>query len=190
MLERAKAVTREHEWTRVEYARFADDLVVLVDAHQRHQWLRTAVQQRLREEFANLRVEVNEHKGRRVDLTQSESFGFLGFEFRRIRSHRGRWMPLCTPAKQEADSVAAHAQAGVSRSSVPAYRRSDCPHQSYPARLGAALCGRPFKPVFLVHSRLGGEEDSDPSGARAPASRVRLAAVEQRMVVWEPRPFL
>src|SRR5262249_13274964 len=28
---------------------------------------------------------------------QSESFGFLGFEFRRIRSRRGRWMPLRTP---------------------------------------------------------------------------------------------
>jgi RNA-directed DNA polymerase len=97
MLERAKAVTREHQWTRVEYARFADDLVVLVDAHPRHQWLRTAVEQRLREEFAKLQVEVNEHKSRRVDLTQSESVGFLGFEFRRIRSHRGRWMPLCTP---------------------------------------------------------------------------------------------
>jgi RNA-directed DNA polymerase len=26
-----------------------------------------------------------------------ESFGFLGFEFRRIRSRRGRWMPLRTP---------------------------------------------------------------------------------------------
>ncbi len=28
---------------------------------------------------------------------QGESFGFLGFEFRRIRSRRGRWMPLRTP---------------------------------------------------------------------------------------------
>jgi hypothetical protein len=26
MLERAKAVTRQHQWTYVEYARFADDL--------------------------------------------------------------------------------------------------------------------------------------------------------------------
>jgi RNA-directed DNA polymerase len=101
MLERAKAVTREQQWTRVEYARFADDLVVLVDAHQRHQWLRTAVEHRLREEFAKLQVEVNEHKSRRVDLTQSESFGFLGFEFRRIRSHRGRWMPLRTPQSKK-----------------------------------------------------------------------------------------
>jgi RNA-directed DNA polymerase len=97
MLERAKAVTRDHQWTRVEYARFADDLVVLVDAHPRQRWLRAAVEQRLREELAKLQVEVNEEKSRRVDLTQGESFGFLGFEFRRIRSRRGRWMPLRTP---------------------------------------------------------------------------------------------
>ena len=32
-----------------------------------------------------------------MDLTQGESFGFLGFEFRRIRSRRDRWMPLRTP---------------------------------------------------------------------------------------------
>jgi RNA-directed DNA polymerase len=97
MLERAKAVTRDQQWTYVEYVRFADDLVVLVDAHPRQRWLRTAVEQRLREELAKLQVEVNEEKSRHVDLTHGESFGFLGFEFRRIRSRRGRWMPLRMP---------------------------------------------------------------------------------------------
>jgi len=43
MLERAKAVTRYQQWTYVEYVRFADDLVVLVDAHPRQLWLCTAV---------------------------------------------------------------------------------------------------------------------------------------------------
>src|SRR4029450_12183098 len=94
------------------------------------------------------------------------------------------------PARQEADGAAAHAQADISESSGQPRRRGDWSHQSNSAWVGAVLCGRPFKPVFLVHSRLGGEEDSDPPGARAPASRVRLAAVEQRVVVWEPRTFL
>ncbi len=85
----------------VEYARFADDLVVLVDAHPRQRWLHRAVEQRLREELAKLQVEVNEEKSRRVDLTQGEGFGFLGFEFRRIRSRRGRWMPLRTPRRKK-----------------------------------------------------------------------------------------
>jgi RNA-directed DNA polymerase len=97
MLERAKAVTRPERWTGVEYARFADDLVILVDSHPRRQWLRQAVEKRLREELAKLLVEVNEEKSRKVDLQRGESFGFLGFEFRRVRSHRGRWMPLLSP---------------------------------------------------------------------------------------------
>ena len=97
MLERAKEVTRQGPWMRVEYARFADDLVVLVNSHPRQAWLRKAVEKRLREELAKLQVEVNEEKSRTVDLQQGESFGFLGFEFRRILSRRGRWMPLRTP---------------------------------------------------------------------------------------------
>jgi RNA-directed DNA polymerase len=101
MLERAKQVTRAGRWTPVEYARFADDLVVLVDGHARQRWLRQAVERRLREELATLQVEVNEEKSRRVDLTQGESFGFLGFEFRRIRTWRGRWMPLRTPQRKK-----------------------------------------------------------------------------------------
>ena len=97
MLERAKEATRSQRWAGVEYARFADDMVILIDSHPRRQWLRQAVEKRLREELAKLRVEVNEEKSRRVDLEQGESFGFLGFEFRRIRSRRGRWRPLCMP---------------------------------------------------------------------------------------------
>jgi RNA-directed DNA polymerase len=97
MLERAKEVTRTERWAAVEYARFADDLVILVDSHPRQQWLRQAVEKRLREELAKLQVEVNEDKSRKVNLQQGESFGFLGFEFRRIRSRRGRWMPLLLP---------------------------------------------------------------------------------------------
>lgn len=101
MLERAKAVTREGPWMKVEYARFADDLVILVDGHPRQAWLRQAVEKRLREELAKLQVEVNEEKSRRVHLQQGEGFGFLGFEFRRIRSQRGRWMPLHTPRAEK-----------------------------------------------------------------------------------------
>ena len=97
MLERAKAKTRVGQRTAVEYARFADDLVVLIDPHLRQDWLREAVVKRLREELAILQVTVNETKSRIVDLTKGESFGFLGFNFRRIRSRTGRWMPLRLP---------------------------------------------------------------------------------------------
>jgi RNA-directed DNA polymerase len=96
MLERAKEVTCDR-YTHLEYARYGDDLVILVDGYPRHEWLVTAVGKRLREELARLEVEVNEEKSRVVDLVQGESFGFLGFEFRRVRSSRGVWRPHYTP---------------------------------------------------------------------------------------------
>jgi RNA-directed DNA polymerase len=98
MLERAKAVTREGAYTYVEYARFADDLVVLIDdAHQSRKGLFKAVARRLREEFARLGVQINEEKSRRVNLERGESFGFLGFDFRRVRTRNGRWRAHYTP---------------------------------------------------------------------------------------------
>jgi RNA-directed DNA polymerase len=97
MLERAKEVTMYRELAMIEYARFADDLVILVSAHPQQRWLRKAVKKRLHEELVKLDVEVNEEKTRTVDLRKGESFGFLGFEFRRTRSRSGRWMPLRVP---------------------------------------------------------------------------------------------
>ena len=97
MLERAKETTREGQYTYVEYVRWADDLVILVDAYQRHDWLLAAVDKRLREELELLQVAVNEDKSRMVDLAKGDSFGFLGFEFRRVRSLRGVWRPQYGP---------------------------------------------------------------------------------------------
>jgi RNA-directed DNA polymerase len=97
MLERAQEKTRIGQRTAVEYARFADDLVVLIGPYPCQRWLREAVEKRLREELAILQVTVNETKSRIVDLAKGESFGFLGFDFRRIRSRAGRWMPLRLP---------------------------------------------------------------------------------------------
>ena len=97
MLEKATATTRYGKYTYVQYARFADDLVILIDAHPRHDWLVKAVERRLREELAKLRVEINEDKSRMVDLAKEESFSFLGFEYRRIRSRNRVWRPYYAP---------------------------------------------------------------------------------------------
>ena len=97
MLERAKDATTYGGYCAVEYARFADDLIVLVDDHSRHGWLKEAVPKRLRQEFAKLQVEVNEEKSTTVELARGESFGFLGFDFRRVRSLRGALRPQYTP---------------------------------------------------------------------------------------------
>lgn len=97
MLEKAIATTRRGQYTHVQYARFADDLVVLIDSHPRHDWLVKAVDRRLREELAKLQVEINEDKSRMVDLSKGESFSFLGFDFRRILSRNKKWRANLTP---------------------------------------------------------------------------------------------
>src|SRR5436305_8908501 len=89
MLDKAIATTRREQYLNVQYARYADDLVVLIDSHPRHEWIVKAVEKRLREELAKLRVEINEEKSRMVDLSKGESFSFLGFEYRRVHSRTG-----------------------------------------------------------------------------------------------------
>ncbi len=72
-------------------------LVILIDSHPRHDWLVKAVDKRLREELAKLRVEINEEKSRLANLAKGDSFGFLGFEFRRVLSRTGAWRPNYAP---------------------------------------------------------------------------------------------
>jgi len=97
MLEKAIDTTRSGKYTAVPYARFADDLVILIHAHPRNDWVVRGVERRLREELAKLRVEINEDKSRMVDLKKGESFTFLGFEFRRILSRNQKWRPNYAP---------------------------------------------------------------------------------------------
>ena len=101
MLERAKEVTRNGKYTYIEYARFADDMVIVVDGHGRHEGLLHAVEQRLRKELMVLQVTLNEEKSRTVDLARGETFSFLGFDFRRIKSRRGVWRPWYTPMRKK-----------------------------------------------------------------------------------------
>src|SRR6516162_2169129 len=51
MLEKAIQTTRREPYTHVQYARFADDMVILIDSHPRCDWLAKAVERRLREEL-------------------------------------------------------------------------------------------------------------------------------------------
>ncbi len=97
MLEKAVETTRRGKSTNVQYARFADDMVILIDAERRSDWLVKAIDRRLREEFAKLRVEINEDKSRMVDLKKGESFTFLGFEYRRVLSLQRKWRPYYAP---------------------------------------------------------------------------------------------
>jgi len=97
MLEKAIATTRRGKYTHVQYARFADDMVILIDSHPRNDWLMRAVDKRLREELAKLRVEINEDKSRTIDLTKGGSFAFLGFEYRLVLGCNQKWRPQFVP---------------------------------------------------------------------------------------------
>ena len=43
------------------------------------------------------KMEINEEKSRKVDLLKGEKFGFLGFEYRRVRSRNGKWRTHFVP---------------------------------------------------------------------------------------------
>ncbi len=97
MLEKAIQVTRRDNYTQLTYARFADDIVVLINNHPQNRWLVKAVWQRIKEELEKLQVSLNQEKSKVVDLIKGESFTFLGFDFRRIKSRKGKWRPYYTP---------------------------------------------------------------------------------------------
>ena len=97
MLEKRKQETTQGKYVHLEYARFADDLVILVDGHRKWDGLIKVVYGRLLEELKKLEVELNQEKTRTVDLIQDETFSFLGFDFRRMRTRRGKWAVRMTP---------------------------------------------------------------------------------------------
>lgn len=111
MLERAKEVSRRNGYTHLEYARYADDLVILVDGHRRHEGLLGAVYKRLQEELATLQVEINEAKTRMVDLAKGESFVYLGFKIYRVAGAGGRWWVLRMPQMDKRTALLAKLKA-------------------------------------------------------------------------------
>src|SRR5690349_7859592 len=92
--------------------------------------------------------------------------------------------------KQEADGIARQAQRDIQSVTISAGEGSDRKDQSDPARVGEILrCGS-LESVFLVHSPVGREEDSAPSGPSASARRLRVEAMEQGMAIWHVGPLL
>ncbi len=60
-----------------------------------------AANRRVRKELVKLGIAVNAEKSRLVDLERGETFIFLGFDFRRVRSLRGAWRPQYTPTRHK-----------------------------------------------------------------------------------------
>lgn len=91
MLERAKCVSKLRDgYDHIEYVRWADDLIILIDGYRKWQWLEKAINIRLRQELLKIKVELNEEKTKTVDLKNGETFSFLGFDFRRVKTTQGK----------------------------------------------------------------------------------------------------
>ena len=178
MLEKAITTTRRGQYTHVQYARFADDLVILIDSHPRHDWLVRAVEIRLREELAKLRVAINEEKSRMVDLSKEEKFSFLGFEFPPHFEPQQEVASTLRAQAQETDGAVGKTQGDLPTVCEPTRRQSDRTDQSDPARLGELLCSGTLEPMFFDDRRLGGEEDSAAPDACPATQRIRLETVE------------
>ena len=95
MLEKAKEVTRQGKYINIEYVRFADDIVILVNDH--YKWLTEVAYRRLIQELAKLKVKVNSDKTKVVDLTRKDTFNFLGFVYRRVKTRKGKWAVVFIP---------------------------------------------------------------------------------------------
>ena len=54
----------------------------------------------LLEKIEKLGIEMNEEKTRIVDLTEGETFSFLGFDFRRYKTRKGKWGILTYPRQK------------------------------------------------------------------------------------------
>jgi RNA-directed DNA polymerase len=95
MLEKAKEVTKNGKYTNIEYARFADDLVICVNDYNK--WLTAAAYKRLTGELEKIKVKVNKDKTKIVDLTKGDTFSFLGFVYRRIKTAKGKFSVAIVP---------------------------------------------------------------------------------------------
>ena len=106
MLEKAIEITQEGKYVHLTYARFADDLVILVDGHcGRWKWLEKAVYQRVCEELAKLKVELNKEKTQIVDLEKGENFTFLGFCFWQCKTLKGVSSAYYVPSQKARKEV-------------------------------------------------------------------------------------
>src|SRR5216684_2789704 len=100
--------TAEGDYEAVNYHRFADDIVITVSGHHTKRGWAERARQRLREQFALIGVELNQEKTKMVNTLNGETFGFLGFDLRRVRKQSGDGhFILMTPKKKARKAVKA-----------------------------------------------------------------------------------
>lgn len=100
--------TAQDSYEAVNYHRFSDDIVITVSGHSSKRGWAARALERLRKELEPLGVSLNHDKTRIVNTLEGESFGFLGFDFRRAPKKKGDgYFILMTPKKKARKAVKA-----------------------------------------------------------------------------------
>jgi RNA-directed DNA polymerase len=103
---RRKTATGEFE--AVNYHRFADDVVITVSGHHTKQGWAERAMKRLLEQIEPLGVKLNLEKTKVVNMLSGDSFGYLGFDFRRTPNReKSRYFILFTPKKKARKAIKA-----------------------------------------------------------------------------------
>ncbi len=100
--------TAQGPYEAVNYHRFSDDIVITVSGHSSKRGWAARALERLQEELEPLGVSLNRDKTKIVNTLKGESFGFLGFDFRRVpkKGKDGHFI-LMTPKKKARKAVKA-----------------------------------------------------------------------------------
>jgi RNA-directed DNA polymerase len=104
MFDKAARETANKGYQQIEYCRFADDMVILVNGHPALDWLVKKAQRRLKEELKRLQVELNPEKTKIVELEQGGNFDFLGFNYRLIRTEKQKIVKI-KPKKKKVQGL-------------------------------------------------------------------------------------
>lgn len=99
MFEKARIQTQENGYDEINYHRWADDIVILINSHQSKEWIVAKAKKRLKEELNNLHVTLNQEKTHEAYLDKQESFSYLGFNFRKTVGRNGKSFVLMIPKK-------------------------------------------------------------------------------------------
>jgi RNA-directed DNA polymerase len=62
----------------------------MIDGFRRWDWLVEFTMFRLKQEFEKIGVKINTEKTKIIDLEKGETFGFLGFDYRSVKTRNGK----------------------------------------------------------------------------------------------------
>ena len=158
----------------MEYARYADDLVV----NSKWEWLLKEAYGRLLRELAIINVKVNTEKTRLVNMMKGETFGFLGFDFRRDKTKSGKWGVRITPRTKARTKLLQNLKDIFRRYVSQPVDRVIALINPKLRGSGELLQDRTREPLFFLREELGREEDKATPSEGAESVGLRLEQVE------------